>query len=374
MERYNAAVDGGADAAKPAYGDAHQALLRELNANNPGGCARAVATAVALSPLALRSSRGNTIALATEGVVNLGRRGLLHGHTCSVFVEDEHATLVISRTGLRVVAQGRNPTAVVSEQGKTFRLEKKGDVTDVSIGDSIVLRPDAPEGEKEVFELVEVMDVEAPAAASEPSQSPAAVDQVQAAALTSDAPMAAPRPAATGRDQMSDLDLVSAPAAPADELSGAATQRSLARVDEPHELESTDYLARRLSSGAVSVSRQDHPKRKDFEDGIARNRHKAQAGDKSGETAARFMKDTPSKKKHDNDSSEDEDEGMDEFDPFSPENVPRATERNSHAIRALFEQRFGFPAPTRGNSQSRLFGDFLEYLRQCIIRKVYPNL
>ena len=300
QEGFEAALRGGADAAEPAYDTAHDTLLRELNANNPGGCARAVATAVALSPLALRSSRGNTIALATEGVVNLGRKGLLHGHTCSVFVEDEQATLVISRTGLRVVAQGRNPTAVVSEQGKTFRLEKKGDVTDVSIGDSIVLRPDAPEGEKEVFELIEVMDVEAPTAASEPSQSPAAVDQVQAAALTSDVPMAAPRPAATGRDQMSDLDLVSAPAAPVDEPSGEATQRGPAHI-EPHELESPDDLARRMSSDAVRVSPRGKPKRKDLEEREARNRHKAQSGGESGETPTRLMKDTPSKKKGDPD-------------------------------------------------------------------------
>ena len=73
----------------------------------------------------------------------------------------------------------------------------------------------------------------------------------------------------------------------------------------------------------------------------------------------------------DNDSSDD-DEEMGVVDPFSEEKVPRATWRNRQAIHDLFEQRFNIKVPTRGNSQSKLFGNFLEYLRQCIIRNVYP--
>jgi len=77
------------------------------------------------------------------------------------------------------------------------------------------------------------MDVEAPAAAPEISQPPAAVEQAQAA-LTSDAPMAAaPRPVATGRDLMSDLNSASAPADPVDERSGGATQRGAAHSEPP---------------------------------------------------------------------------------------------------------------------------------------------
>ena len=57
-----------------------------------------------------------------------------------------------------------------------------------------------------------------------------------------------------------------------------------------------------MSSDNVSVSqRQEQPKRKDLEDGIARNRHKAQSGGESREAPRRLMKDTPSKKKGDPD-------------------------------------------------------------------------
>ena len=301
QERFQAALRGGAVAAEPAYDTAHGALLRELNADDPGGCARVVAAPVTMTPLALRSSSGNTIAL-TEGVVDLGREGVL---ACSIVnathVSAIQATLVPSAAGWRLVAQGRGPTAVVSARGTT-RLQK-GDVADVSVGDTIVLRPYAPEGvDKEEFELVESMEVEAPAAAPEISQPPAAVDQAQAVALTSDAPMAAPRPAATGLDLMSDLDLASTPAAPVDERSGEATHRGPSHV-EPRALQSaTDDLARRMSSDNVSVSqRQEQPKRKDLEDGVARNRHKAQSGGESREAPRRLMKDTPSKKKVDPD-------------------------------------------------------------------------
>ena len=74
----------------------------------------------------------------------------------------------------------------------------------------------------------------------------------------------------------------------------------------------------------------------------------------------------------DNDSSDDEDEEMGEFDPFSEENVPRATKRNNKAIRDLFKRRFKIEAPTRATSQAKLFGELYGYLRACIIRNVYP--
>ncbi len=301
QERFQAALPGGAVAAEPAYDTAFDTLLRELNVNDPGGCARVVAAPITMTPLALRSSSGNTIAL-TEGVVDLGREGLLaHDIINATHVSATQATLVPSAAGWRLVAQGRGPTAVRSARGTT-RLQK-GDVADVSVGDTIVLRPYAPKGvDKEEFELIVAMEVEAPAAAPESSQPPAAVDQVQAAALTSDAPMAAPRPAATGPEMMSDLNLESAPSSPVDEHSGEATQRGPAHV-EPRALQSaTDDLARRMSSDNVSVSqRQEQPKRKDLEERVPRNRHKAQSGDKSGEMPTRHMKDTPSKKKGDPD-------------------------------------------------------------------------
>jgi hypothetical protein len=226
--------------------------------------------------------------------VNLGRKGLLENRVRAVQVSRTHATLVRDGAGLRIVAQGQGPVAVVPAQGTGIRLEKKGAAADVGINDRIVLYPDAPEGRKdESFELIVAMEVEAPAAAPEISQPPAAVDQAQAAALTSDAPMAAPRPAATGRDLMSDLNGASAPAAPVDESSAAT-----ARVEPPALQTATDDLTRRMSSEAVSVSlSHGQPKRKELEDSVARNRHKAQAGDKSGEMPTRRMKDTPSKKK-----------------------------------------------------------------------------
>ena len=76
----------------------------------------------------------------------------------------------------------------------------------------------------------------------------------------------------------------------------------------------------------------------------------------------------------DNDSDEemDEEEEEEDNDPFSEANMPRATKSNRAALRALFKQRFGFDAPPSGNSQSKLFGNFLEYLRHCIKRNVYP--
>ena len=56
-----------------------------------------------------------------------------------------------------------------------------------------------------------------------------------------------------------------------------------------------------MSSDAVRVSPRGKPKRKDLEERVPRNRHKAQSGDKSGEMPTRHMKDTPSKKKGDPD-------------------------------------------------------------------------
>ena len=76
----------------------------------------------------------------------------------------------------------------------------------------------------------------------------------------------------------------------------------------------------------------------------------------------------------DNDSSDDEDEEMGEFDPFSEENVPSPKRRNRKAIHDLFEQRYNKKVPTRGHSQSKLFDDLLGFLRACIIRNVYPLL
>ena len=73
----------------------------------------------------------------------------------------------------------------------------------------------------------------------------------------------------------------------------------------------------------------------------------------------------------DNDSSDD-DEEMGVVDPFSEENVPPATAQNRQAIRDLFKRRFTRDAPIRATFQSKLFGDFLGYLRQCIVRNVYP--
>lgn len=71
-------------------------------------------------------------------------------------------------------------------------------------------------------------------------------------------------------------------------------------------------------------------------------------------------------------SSDDE---LEEFDPFSEENVPRAANGpNNAAIRAIFKLRFdGCEAPKQATAQSKLHGgQFLDYLRQCIIANAYP--
>ena len=59
QERFEAALRGGAVAAEPAYDTAHDTLLRELNVDDPGGCARVVAAPVTMTPLALRGRDGS---------------------------------------------------------------------------------------------------------------------------------------------------------------------------------------------------------------------------------------------------------------------------------------------------------------------------
>ena len=236
MVAFTAAVLRGAQPTSSAFCAAVDALAREQNSINPAGCARAAAVPVTFPLLALRDIYGNVIALPAEGVVNLGRTGLLHPYVRAIQVSRTHATLVRGEAGLLIVAQGQGPVAVVPEQGTCIRLWRKGDTAGVGIGDTIVLYPGAPSPHDEAFKLIEApapMEVEAPAAAPEISQPHAAVDQAQAAALTSDAPMAAPRPAATGRDLMSDLNLASAPADPVDKGSGGATQRGAAHSEPP---------------------------------------------------------------------------------------------------------------------------------------------
>ena len=237
MEDFGRALLRGAPPTSSAFLAAADALQREQNSINPAGCARAAAVPVTFPSLAFRDVYDNVIALPAERVVNLGRTGLLHPYVRAIQVSRTHATLVRGEASLRIVAQGQGPVAVVPEQGTSTRLWRKGDTADVGIGDTIVLYPGAPSPHNEAFKLIEApapMEVEAPAAAPEISQPHAVVDQAQAAALTSDAPMvAAPRPAATGRDLMSDLNLASAPADPVDEHPGAATQRGAAHSEPP---------------------------------------------------------------------------------------------------------------------------------------------
>ena len=239
METYFAALPRGAQPTSSAFFAAVDAMQREQNSLNPAGCVRAAAVPATMPPLAFCDVYDNVIALPAEGVVNLGRTGLLHPYVRAIQVSRTHATLVRDEVGLRIVAQGQGPVAVVPEQGTSTRLSMKGDTADVGIGDTIVLYPGAPSPHNEAFKLIEApapMEVEAPAAAPEISQPHAVVDQAQAAAFTSDAPMAAapPRPAATGRDLLSDLNLASsAPAAPVDKRSGGATQRGAAHSEPP---------------------------------------------------------------------------------------------------------------------------------------------
>ena len=235
MEDFGRALLRGAPPTSSAFLAAADKLQREQNSINPAGCARAAAVPVRMPPLALRGRDGSETRLPEFDTLNLGRHGLLadliQNTNC---VSKVTATLVRDEAGLRLVALGKNEVVVVTPRGSTERLQKKGDAADVRIGDRIVLLAEAPPPGDEAFELIEVMDVEAPAAAPEISQPPAAVDQAQAAALTSDAPMAAaPWPVAAGRDLISDLNLAAAPAAPVDERSGGATQRGAAHSEPP---------------------------------------------------------------------------------------------------------------------------------------------
>ena len=228
MRHAKEAMPQGAEAYAPRLNEATKALERMLNVSNPRGCARATAAPATFAPRALRGRDGNETHLPDEDVVDLGREGLLAGSIISTtHVSATQATLVRNAAGWRLVARGRGPAAVVSTRGTTL-LENKGDVADVSVGDTILLRPYAPEGvDKEEFELIEVMDVEAPAAAPELAQPPAAVADAEALASGARS-MTARSPAVPG------LALGAMPAAPVGERRDAPTQRgSLPRVDPP---------------------------------------------------------------------------------------------------------------------------------------------
>ena len=74
-------------------------------------------------------------------VVDLGRRGLLAPDITSPRVSRRQATLLRDEGGnLRVVAQGVNPTAVLTGRGELVRLAG-GSGADVEVGDTIVLCP-----------------------------------------------------------------------------------------------------------------------------------------------------------------------------------------------------------------------------------------
>ena len=74
-------------------------------------------------------------------VVDLGRRGLLAPDITSPRVSRRQATLLRDEGGnLRVVAQGVNPTAVLTVGGELVRLAG-GSGSDVEIGDTIILCP-----------------------------------------------------------------------------------------------------------------------------------------------------------------------------------------------------------------------------------------
>ena len=227
MRHAKEAMPQGAETYAPRLNEATKALERMLNVSNPRGCALAAATAVALPPLALRGRDGKPTPLPEFDTLNLGRHGLLanciQNTNC---VSKVTATLVRDAAGLRLVALGKNEVAVVTAGGVTERLRKKGDAADVRIGDRIVLLAEAPPPGDEAFELIEVMDVEAPAAAPELAQPPAAVADAEALASGARS-MTARSPAVPG------LALGSVPAAPVDERSGGATQRGQSRSEPP---------------------------------------------------------------------------------------------------------------------------------------------
>ena len=92
-------------------------------------------------PLSLRSQGGTVTPLPDLDVVDLGRRGLLAPDITSPRVSRRQATLLRDEGGnLRVVAQGVNPTAVLTCRGELVRLAG-GSGADVEVGDTIILCP-----------------------------------------------------------------------------------------------------------------------------------------------------------------------------------------------------------------------------------------
>jgi hypothetical protein len=92
-------------------------------------------------PLSLRSQGGTVTPLPDLDVVDLGRRGLLAPDITSPRVSRRQATLLRDEGGnLRVVAQGVNPTAVLTVRGEVVRLAG-GSGSDVEVGDTIILCP-----------------------------------------------------------------------------------------------------------------------------------------------------------------------------------------------------------------------------------------
>jgi len=92
-------------------------------------------------PLSLRSQGGTVTPIPDLDVVDLGRRGLLAPDITSPRVSRRQATLLRDEGGnLRVVAQGVNPTAVLTVRGELVRLAG-GSGADVEVGDTIVLCP-----------------------------------------------------------------------------------------------------------------------------------------------------------------------------------------------------------------------------------------
>ena len=92
-------------------------------------------------PLSLRSQGGTVTPLPDLDVVDLGRRGLLAPDITSPRVSRRQATLLRDKGGnFRVVAQGVNPTAVLTVRGELVRLAG-GSGADVEVGDTIVLCP-----------------------------------------------------------------------------------------------------------------------------------------------------------------------------------------------------------------------------------------
>ena len=121
MEDYGRALLRGAPPTSSAFLAAADALQREQNSINPAGCARAAAVPVTMPPLAFCDVYDNVIALPAEGVVNLGRTGLLHPYVRAIQVSRTHATVVRDEAGLQIVAQGQGPVAVVPEQGSHWQ-------------------------------------------------------------------------------------------------------------------------------------------------------------------------------------------------------------------------------------------------------------